>query len=263
MRNGIRSQQFLLCILSIALSVAFPSAGLAEPVPANLQGSWSRNCKDLGTNSVNIDSAAVTVVVKGKRHVYKGIDISRTWFGGAKATGDTIWLLMGKRDGKEFEFIIAATPGKQGFLVLEEGNPDRGQEIRSLFGKKLLYCGSRTSMDAGKNTSSRQQRVQKLDVPIMEQAGDGQMANCASSIVAGLKAGGDGFLAVRSGPGAEYRKLDELHNGDVVFVFEMRGKWAGVAYRTETVSCSSTKARAITYEKKGWVHSNWLKDLAG
>ncbi len=102
-----------------------------------------------------------------------------------------------------------------------------------------------------------------LDVPVMETGGDGQMANCASSRVAGLKAGGDGFLAVRSGPGSDYRKLDELHNGDVVIVFEMRGKWAGIVYRTPAVDCSSAATRPVAYPNKGWVHSNWLAELAG
>ena len=102
-----------------------------------------------------------------------------------------------------------------------------------------------------------------LDVPITEEGGDGQMANCSSSTVYGLKADGDGFLGVRSGPGTQYRKIDELYNGDVVSVFEARGKWAGVVYRTEIVDCASTGTRPVPYENKGWVHTKWLKDLAG
>jgi hypothetical protein len=102
-----------------------------------------------------------------------------------------------------------------------------------------------------------------LDVPILEAGGDGQMASCSSSTVYGLKSGGDGFLAIRSGPGTEYRKIGELYNGDVVFVFEARGKWAGVVYRTENVTCASTVSRPVPYENKGWVHTKWLKELAG
>jgi hypothetical protein len=48
-----------------------------------------------------------------------------------------------------------------------------------------------------------------LGVPVLEQCGDGQAANCWSAMVSGLKADGDGFLAVRSGPGSKYRKIDE------------------------------------------------------
>lgn len=104
----------------------------------------------------------------------------------------------------------------------------------------------------------------KLDVPIVETGGDGQMANCTSSTVTGLSAGGDGFLAVRSGPGSQYRKLAELHNGDVVSVFEHKGKWASVVYGDlESGECVSLKTRPVTNSKKGWVHTKWLKHLAG
>jgi hypothetical protein len=101
-----------------------------------------------------------------------------------------------------------------------------------------------------------------LDVPVTEEAGDGDIANCASSVVSGLKANGDGFLTVRSGPGSQYRKLDELHNGEIVIDFEHRGQWAGIVYRTSNVDCSSTKRHPVTYEKKGWVHTKWLTPFA-
>jgi len=104
----------------------------------------------------------------------------------------------------------------------------------------------------------------KLDVRIMEEGGGGQLATCASSTVAGLSADGDGFLAVRSGPGSQYRKLAELHNGDVVYVFDKKGKWAGVVYGDlESEECASINTRPVTNRKKGWVHTKWLKDLAG
>ncbi|MGH6841158.1 MAG: SH3 domain-containing protein [Methylocella sp.] len=102
-----------------------------------------------------------------------------------------------------------------------------------------------------------------LDVPVLEQGGGGQAANCWSATVSGLKASGDGFLAVRSGPGSQYRKIDELHNGEIVDVFESRGHWAGVVYRTPNTTCHSTKTRPVPYDKKGWIRSDWLKDVAG
>jgi hypothetical protein len=78
---------------------------------------------------------------------------------------------------------------------------------------------------------------------------DGQAAGCASSEVKGLKAGGDGFLAVRSGPGGSYAELDRLHNGDVVAYCAKNGKWIGIVYGDP--------------KRRGWVHGNWLVDLAG
>ncbi len=108
--------------------------------------------------------------------------------------------------------------------------------------------------------------AQGLDVPIHEMAGDGQAATCGISEVSGLKPGGDGFLALRSGPGAKYRKLGELHNGDRVTEIERRGDWVGIAVSKAGVKerdlCGNNgPKRQITGRGLGWVHGNWLKYL--
>lgn len=102
-----------------------------------------------------------------------------------------------------------------------------------------------------------------LAVPILETGGDGQAANCMSSVVAVLPRGRDGFLAVRAGPGETYAKLAELKNGEAVMVFQTTGEWAGVVYRTAKVTCVSRTTKPVAYERKGWVHTKWLKPLAG
>ncbi|MES0884205.1 peptidoglycan-binding protein [Roseibium sp. SCP14] len=119
------------------------------------------------------------------------------------------------------------------------------------------------SDQSGSASSSPQNIATRLDVPILEHGGDGQMSNCGSSVVTGLKTNGDGFLAVRSGPGTGYRKIDELHNGDVVYAFDRKGDWVGVAYKVQSLECASTTTRPIQYEFMGWVHGKWLSDLAG
>ena len=90
--------------------------------------------------------------------------------------------------------------------------------------------------------------AQQLDVDfsILE---DAQAAGCAGSIVSGLDPNGDGFLAVRTGPGTDYRKIDELKNGDMVRTCAINGPWVGVYYGKPRL--------------KGWVHRNWLVDGAG
>ncbi len=108
--------------------------------------------------------------------------------------------------------------------------------------------------------------AQVLEVPIHEMAGDGQAATCGVSEIAGLKADGDGFLAVRSGPGGNYRKLAELHNGDRVTEIERRGKWVGIAYGDGKLDqpdlCANAgPRRRITGQGIGWVHGNWVKYL--
>jgi hypothetical protein len=104
----------------------------------------------------------------------------------------------------------------------------------------------------------------ELDVPIYEYGGDG-LPSCATSVVAGLKADGDGFLAVRSEPGSNYRELGRLRNGDKVFAFDRKGKWFGVAFGGSEPGCNSPqKKRLLPYGgRKGWVHGNCLSDLAG
>ena len=54
---------------------------------------------------------------------------------------------------------------------------------------------------------------------------------------------------MRSGPGGSYAELDRLHNGDVVAYCAKNGKWIGIVYGDP--------------KRRGWVHGNWLVDLAG
>lgn len=92
--------------------------------------------------------------------------------------------------------------------------------------------------------------AQGLDVPVVPIEGDGQAAVCATSTVSGLDPNGDNFLAVRSGPGTKYRKLDELHTGDVVFTCDGKGSWVGIFYPDMN-------------GRSGWVHGSYLTPLAG
>lgn len=108
-------------------------------------------------------------------------------------------------------------------------------------------------------------RADKLDVPVMELASD-DLDTCALGKVSGLKKEGDGFLAVRSGPGSGYRKLDEIHNDDIVWLFEQKGKWIGIVYGIGyDMNCSAVdQSRPVPHHgKKGWVHENWIEFLAG
>ncbi|WP_099867977.1 SH3 domain-containing protein [Pararhizobium haloflavum] len=91
-----------------------------------------------------------------------------------------------------------------------------------------------------------QKITQFLDVPFAETDRVGSQEWCSSqSIVSGLDPNGDGFLAVRAGPGTEYRKIDQLHNGDAVYICGARGDWLAIVY-------GPSKSNA------GWAHSRWL-----
>lgn len=106
--------------------------------------------------------------------------------------------------------------------------------------------------------------AQQLSVPVMERAVD-DLDSCGYGKIVGLKADGDGFLAVRSGPGSRYSKIDEVHNGDDVWLFEQKGNWIGIVYDVSSVSCSPIDAdRPASHKgKKGWVHKNWVQLIAG
>ena len=97
--------------------------------------------------------------------------------------------------------------------------------------------------------------AQSLDVPIRIPADDGQAATCASSVVAGLDPDGDGFLAVRTGPGTGYAMIGRLHDGDVVYACDARSPWVGILF--------AYPKRGEPPRPGGWVHGRWLQHLAG
>ena len=56
---------------------------------------------------------------------------------------------------------------------------------------------------------------------------DGRDA-CANGRVHRLDPSGDGFLAVKGGPGLNYDRIDELYNGEKVYLRVATGDWFGV-----------------------------------
>lgn len=109
--------------------------------------------------------------------------------------------------------------------------------------------------------------AEKLAVPIYEYGSIGDLPTCATGIVVGLKDDGDGFLAVRTGPGTQFNKIDEIKNGDLVTVYDARDGWFGVMYGGKSGDCSFTGAgakRTVNYPgNKGWIHRNWLENFSG
>jgi hypothetical protein len=187
-----------------------------------------------------MDASSIAIVLDGATYRYAGINTSHTWHGGVGADGSRVWLPTSKWPGGKFAFVAAPPPyGTEGPMVLEEGVPDESSEISPVFGTEFGRCGP----------LSVQASSQVLDVPFSDDGGDGQAAWCASSTVTNLDPNGDGFLSVRAGPGTQYRKLDELRNGDVVSTCGSQGPWVAIVYGPS--------------KKKGWVHGKWLKHLAG
>lgn len=101
---------------------------------------------------------------------------------------------------------------------------------------------------------------QTLDAPFPIPSVYPEEAGCGIHYVAGLDPAGDGFLAVRTGPGTGHRKIDEVHNGDVVYTCVRSGAWRGIVY---TGSSQQNEHRPQHDTLRGWVHSNWLINGAG
>jgi hypothetical protein len=149
-------------------AAAVPSAARAETVPAEYQGAWSLDCADPAAAQVVVGPDAVAVLTGGGRLSYAGLEVSRIWYGGIKATGDRVWLLVSKEPGQPFEFIVELAARKRGPLSLEEGHPDHGREMKRLFGPKFRYCGTDTATQAEPSPQTTKAAA-SLDVPIMEQ----------------------------------------------------------------------------------------------
>lgn len=103
-------------------------------------------------------------------------------------------------------------------------------------------------------------------VPVMV-GGDADYDACSSvGQVARLNPNGDGFLAVRSGPSTDYGKIDELYNGDTVFLCDQEGRWHGVVYGSEDCGVGSPMPRRQAYNgtcRAGWIFDRYVDVIAG
>jgi hypothetical protein len=69
------------------------------------------------------------------------------------------------------------------------------------------------------------------------------------------QATGSGFLAVRTGPGSNYRKIGELYAGDEVSAYDRRGSWYAV-------TCMRGQCMRPFWGQpmpRGWAHGRYLR----
>lgn len=96
--------------------------------------------------------------------------------------------------------------------------------------------------------------------------GDGQSDPCGGAEVRGLNPNGDGFLAVRAGPGSKYRRIAKLYEGDAVAWCDEKGKWWGVVWGGRDCLKAYERNGKRAYRgpcRSGWAHSNWINFVAG
>ena len=110
--------------------------------------------------------------------------------------------------------------------------------------------------------------AQGARVPVIAGQIRGYDACGSVGVVRGLDPRGDGFLAVRAGPGSNYDMLDKVYSDQLLSVCDDRGKWLGVVYSHESEDCgvSTPWPRPAAYTGpclSGWVYRTYVKDFAG
>jgi hypothetical protein len=111
---------------------------------------------------------------------------------------------------------------------------------------------------------------ERLTVPVIVYA-DQDTDSCSSGDVEGLNPRGDGFLAVKAGPGENFARIDKLYNGQHVYICGYHGDWYAVVYASrasDPVGCNVMQGWRKTMPyigpcRSGWVHKRWVGNLAG
>ena len=119
-------------------------------------------------------------------------------------------------------------------------------------------------------TRQRQHRNisnQRTTVPVMI-GGDPDLDACGGTgVIQGISSRGDGFLAVRSGPGTKYKMIDKFYrNRKKVSMCDDKGKWVGIIYGKDCGEAYDNIAKRKPYEgscKSGWIFEKYIKLIAG
>jgi len=130
-----------------------------------------------------------------------------------------------------------------------------------------LYCTLLVLVSA--NVTSAQDGRTRLTRPVMVGAEPASDACPGIGSVRGLdpRRAGDS-LAVKSGPGLSFRRIDKLQNGQRVYVCQQIGDWYGIVYTKDRLDCrvSLSGQRSIPYVgpcRSGWSHRRWIGTDAG
>lgn len=81
-----------------------------------------------------------------------------------------------------------------------------------------------------------------------------------------VKQGND--VAVQSGPGAQFRKVDKIRSGRGVYICDENGRWFKIFYSAPDGPCGLTSTNGLDVQKtkgcqSGWVEKKWIDVLSG
>lgn len=90
---------------------------------------------------------------------------------------------------------------------------------------------------------------------------------CYYGRVHGLDPQGEGFLAVKTGPGLSYERLDKLKNGEVVWICGEKGEWYAIVYSRVGRNCNVEEnwSKTLPYRgpcRSGWAHKRWIEPIS-
>ncbi|SCZ00006.1 hypothetical protein [Microvirga guangxiensis] len=102
---------------------------------------WSLDCKNPAADRVDVKLDNITIFVKGTPHVYRGVELSKTFSGGARADGKLAWIFGSKEKDGDYVFI-AEVPGygRKGPLELTPAGYTPVPDLEPLWGKKFKKC---------------------------------------------------------------------------------------------------------------------------
>ena len=131
---------------------------------------------------------------------------------------------------------------------------------------KVLMFDGYTEPSNGEFVEMKLQENHMTSVPVMV-GGEPDLDACgAVGAIQGINRNGDGFVAVRSGPGSEHKMIDKFyHNGDMVSMCDSKGKWIGVVYG-KNCGVGTPILRRKPYDgscKSGWVYGKYVRLVAG
>jgi hypothetical protein len=129
----------------------------------------------------------------------------------------------------------------------------------------VIVCGAADA--AGQDAGIRPR------VPVIIEHSPEGYAPCAYGVVHNLDPKGDGFLAVKAGPGLQYERIDKLYNDRQVIICGDKGPWYAIVYtkthqRDAMRYCNveeSRRKKDFPYTgpcRSGWAHQQWIKQIS-
>ena len=114
--------------------------------------------------------------------------------------------------------------------------------------------------------NSTNNRKTALNVPVMIGGEPDEDACGGTGEIRGISRYGDGYVAVRSGPGTKYKIIDKIYrNGMHVAMCDTNGKWEGVVYGNGKCGTGSPVPKPQPYKgkcKSGWIYKQYVKLIA-